>query len=257
VKPVAIFAATRWECNAVRPLLTVERELRLGKTKCLIGRAGRWPCWLTTTGVGIENAAAAVALFEAYDFAVAVSTGFACALAPADIGDVLIATDVIDRTGANVQGVGMSRLACSSAHGEIALKAAAAAGLPAHRGSFVTASAVVWQAADKQALARRTSAIGLDMESAGLARAATEKGIPFVVIRTASDLVGESLPIDFSLFLTRGGWSRGVGACLKPSAWSGFLRLAQQSEKAMMRLTTFFGQFLNMDLELHGTGLPQ
>ncbi len=258
VKPVAIFAATRWESGAVRPLLTVEDEYTLDKTKCLIGRAGRWPCWLITTGVGIENAtAAAGALFKAHEFAVAISTGFACALIPAGIGDVLIATGVIDRGGADIEADGMSRLTCSVALGELALKAAAAAGLRAHRGSFVTASTVVWRAADKQALARQTGAIGLDMESAGLARAARERGIPFVVIRTASDLVDENLPVDFSPFFTGGEWSHALISCLEPSAWSGFLRLAQQSKTAMARLTAFFEQFLKLDLASQGTGVSE
>jgi adenosylhomocysteine nucleosidase len=253
-----MFAATRWESGAVRPLLTVEDERALGKARCLIGRAGRWPCWLITTGVGIEHAtAAAEALFKAHEFAVAISTGFACALTAAGIGDVLIATDVIDRAGPNVQADDVSRLTCSSAQGELALKAAAAGGLPAHRGSFVTASKVLWRAADKEALARQTGAIGLDMESAGLARAARERRIPFVVIRTASDLVDEDLPVDFSRLYTEDGWPEALVSCLEPSAWSGFLRLAQQSRTAMARLTAFFDHLLKMDLASQGTGVPE
>ena len=66
--------------------------------------------------------------------------------------------------------------------------------------TVVSAARVVGRSADKQAISRMTGAVALDMESAALAQVAEERGVPFVVLRTVSDLVEEELPLDFNAF---------------------------------------------------------
>ena len=100
---------------------------------------------------------------------------------------------------------------------------------------------IVWRASEKARYAQMTGAIGLDMESAALAREAKHAQVPFVILRTASDLLDEDLPLDFNLFLRPTGWLKGIGSVLAaPSSLAGLGRLRRQSRSAAEKLTEFF-----------------
>jgi len=105
-------------------------------------------------------------------------------------------------------------------------------------GRFVSIDRIVGRASDKEALARRTGAIGLDMESAALAREAGAAQVLFVIVRTVSDLLEEDLPLDFNLFLRPTGWLKGIVAVLaNPLSLMGLARLRRQSAVAAQTLT--------------------
>jgi adenosylhomocysteine nucleosidase len=79
------------------------------------------------------------------------------------------------------------------------------------------------------------------MESAALGLVASEHRIPFAIVRTVSDLVDESLPLDFNLFLRPSGWAKGVVACLThPTSLIGLNRLRVQSRIAGAQLTALY-----------------
>ncbi len=63
-----------------------------------------------------------------------------------------------------------------------------------HDGSLLEAKDVINTVAVKQALARDTGAVAVDMESAELGRIAETRGIPFLVIRTIVDAADQSIP---------------------------------------------------------------
>lgn len=175
-----------------------------------------------------------------------VSAGFACALTSSQIGDLLIGTEVIVSQNSAAGSPGLEGLfPCAAGWNEQAARAGAEAGLPTQTGRFVTVPRVVWRAEEKRRLAAGTGAVALDMESAGLAAEAAKQGVPFVVLRTASDLLDEDLPLDFNLFLSSGGWLKGALACLaRPSSVVELNRLRAQSARASERLSRFFEQFL-------------
>jgi adenosylhomocysteine nucleosidase len=96
-------------------------------------------------------------------------------------------------------------------------------------------------AEEKRKIVDRLGGIGLDMESAALGQVAAERGLSFTIVRTVSDLVDESLPLDFNLFLRPSGWAKGVAACLAhPSSLIGLNRLRVQSRIAGQQLTALF-----------------
>ena len=240
MKRVGIFAATRWEFAAARRVVPDGRPCRFGRTPCVVGRRGRWEVVVARTGVGPERAAAACRdVMGEQPLDLAVSAGLAGELVPARIGDLLVGTDVRVETG------GHRTWPCDRGMAAAAVQAAERAGLPVKAGSFITAPRILWQAADKRALAERTGAVGLDMESAALAEVAAERQVPFVIIRSASDLVDENLPVDFNLFLTPAGWLKGLAACVTaPSCVGGFLRLRAQMRTATGRVSRFFERFV-------------
>ena len=61
-------------------------------------------------------------------------------------------------------------------------------------GPLISLSFALEKEADKRKANTQTGALGVDMESFGVARAATERGVPFIVIRAISDAVTDTLP---------------------------------------------------------------
>jgi adenosylhomocysteine nucleosidase len=175
-------------------------------------------------------------------FDLAVSTGFACALVPAEIGALLVGSEVVSmqaEASDPVQVPGSERDAFLAYVGERE---------PAARyGRFVSVDRIVGQASDKRRYARATAAMGLDMESGALAREARQHAVPFVIARTVSDLLDEDLPLDFNLFLTPSHWLRGIVVFLANARRSvrGVMRLRRQSIQAAARLTGFFRAYID------------
>lgn len=240
LRRVAIFCATRWETAAVRAAFHGGCEETFAGFRAFVecGSAGEY--WLVQTGIGPEKAGgAASATFQQAPFDLAVSTGFACALIPAEIGDLLVGCEVT-LAGANgephsgpIEVPGQARdafLACVSRRVR-----------PDHRGRFASVARVVGRAREKRRFAEVTGAVGLDMESAALAREASRARVPFAILRAVSDLVDEDLPLDFNLFLRPTGWIEGVSTLLtSPSSLAGLMRLRRQGRRAADSLTNVF-----------------
>ena len=244
---VGVFTATRWELNAVRRAFHVEGEGRVAGFPCFFGGKGNCRGWLFQGGVGIEKASAVCReALAAQSLDLAVSSGFACALVPSPVGELLIGTHVLHQGDAVGSFGPRDVLSCSESLTKEALDAAGRADVPARSGRFVTVSRVVWQAQEKSEVGHATGAIGLDMESAAIGVAARERHIPFLVVRAVSDLHDEDLPLDFNHCLTPAGWVRGAAACLmRPSRLIGLGRLGAHCATASTRITAFFHAFVD------------
>lgn len=144
--------------------------------------------WLTVAnGAGAKHAAAAVdrALSDFAADAI-VSTGFCGALSPAlSVADIVIATSVTD----GAQSFAASLPACSRPH---------------HRGIIVSIDHVAQTAAEKRKL-HASGAIAVEMEAAGVAARARDRGLPFYCIRAVSDLASEDMANDFNRALRDDG----------------------------------------------------
>ncbi len=256
MKPVAIFAATRWELNTLRRALPIQEEATVGDFHCLIGACGRRTYWLIRTGVGPEAAGrAAAAVFDAHSPALAVSVGFACALSQAEIGDLLLAETVASVRRDSGWTVQPDAVSCDENVRSEIMTAVRGAGIEARSGMFVSAPLVLCRAQDKRDLSLATGALGLDMESAALGTSAARRGVPFAVVRTVSDLVDEDLPLDFNAFLRPGGWVRGAWSLIaNPSSLIGMNRLRKQSGVAAERLAGVFKAWLSEDIGRCGKG---
>ncbi|MBI5411049.1 MAG: hypothetical protein HZA21_03560 [Nitrospirae bacterium] len=234
----------------------VEKKTRVAGSRCVIGRRGNCRLYAFQTGVGAVKAGAVCReALACQPFDLAISSGFACALTPSHIGDLLIGTDVIMANGDAplvAQVAQMEAVPCAEQPRAAAIRAARDAGLVWQAGRFVTASQVLWRADEKRQVAAATGAVGLDMESSAVGAAAAERQVPFAIVRAASDLLDEDLPLDFNLFLGSigpvgiGRWLRGASLCLaRPSCLAGLNRLRRQSAVASQRLTRFFERFLD------------
>jgi adenosylhomocysteine nucleosidase len=245
VNPIAIFAATHWELQAVRRGLAMDRVETIAGVRCHMRQREDRTYWLIQTGVG-PTAARSVAgsVLNAQPMSLVMSTGFACALVPAEVGDLIVGTSV---SSVQVDGTWMRGgdcVLCDAAVRPGLLTAAQDAGLVTRVGTVVSSETVVWQADEKRRLRRVTDATGLDMESAAVAAVAQERGLPMVIVRTVSDLADEDLPLDFNLFLRPTGWVKGMQAVIgHPSSLVGLNRLRKQSRVAADRLTEWFQHY--------------
>ncbi|MCS6897296.1 MAG: hypothetical protein NZM29_04925 [Nitrospira sp.] len=245
-KRVALFAATLWEMEAVRVALAADTHQCLDGTIARIARIGCREYWLAQTGIGPEKARRAAARLLAYlPFSLAISTGFACALIPTTVGALLLGRDVL---GQGKRGSGEMPLEVPGEERETVIQLATESGDAAHVGRFVSTERVISSAVDKRRLADETGAIGLDMESAALADEAHRAQVPFVIVRTVSDLVDEDLPVDFDLFLRPSGWLKGVASVMgRPARVAELWRLRRQSRTAADNLTRFFRRYVASD----------
>ena len=76
-------------------------------------------------------------------------------------------------------------------------------------------------------------------------RLAKSRNIPFVVIRSISDIMEEELPLDFNVFQGTKGWVPGIVSVLRrPSRLIALCRLWKQSNRAALQLTRFFEKYL-------------
>lgn len=236
---IAIFVATIFEFAAVRAALPGgRRETCCGRSHYR-APVGAGDCWVIQTGVGPQKArTVARAFLEKHRFSLVLSSGFACALTPAAVGDIRIGVRV-----AMVDAHEAGTLDCVEVEGsererwEAALKKSGSC-QSAASGTFISTDRIVYRAAEKVALAQRTQAVGLDMESAALAGEAKAAQVPFLIVRSVSDLLLEELPLDFNLFLRPTGWLQGVWALMAhPSSLLGLARLRRQSAVAADTLT--------------------
>ncbi|MBH0176923.1 MAG: hypothetical protein HP491_03450 [Nitrospira sp.] len=237
---IAIFAATFWEVKAVEAAFQAGLQRRIDGMPVLVFTAGSREYWLAQTGVGPEKASLVAArLLGHQPFSLAVSTGFACALISAEVGALLAGLDVV-RAGADV----CQAIEVPGVERDRVMALVEGAKPAVHIGQFVSADYIVGSASEKRRLSHSTGAIGLDMESAALAAEAQRVQVPFVIIRTVSDLLDEDLPLDFNLFLRPTAWLKGIGALLgSPSSVMGLLRLRRQSQAAAINLTAFFQRY--------------
>lgn len=98
--------------------------------------------------------------------------------------------------GALRPNLAVGDLVVQSAHDDLVATAEAAlkgAGVPYHVGPLVTVSKPVLSPADRSALAARTTAIAVDMESQTIAEFCRGRGIPCLALKGVSDAIDDDL----------------------------------------------------------------
>ncbi|MGH9783259.1 MAG: hypothetical protein ACRD88_03660 [Terriglobia bacterium] len=177
---VGLIAAFSWE---VRPLLQRQKGVERDGPFCSFSLRGE-PVWLSIAGMGAEKSCrAARSLLEQGRVRGLISLGFAGALADSlALGEIIIADRVFDQQSGE-------RFDCDSELFPVE---------GVRRGSLLSAAEVIASAAEKRRLAREWGAVAADMESAGVARAAAQAGVPFCAIKAITDTSAQSISIDFT-----------------------------------------------------------
>lgn len=151
------------------------------------GELGGCELWMVANGAGAAHARRAAEIAcEACQPEAIVSMGFCGALDPAlEIGDVFVAT-AVDAVG--------RRFDVCQPHCEIAHAT----------GVLASIDHVAQTAAEKQRL-RTAGASAVEMEAAGVAEFAAERGIPLFCVRSVTDTAAQSFVMDFNKALLSDG----------------------------------------------------
>jgi len=245
---VAIFTATRWEYQAILGAVRVDHTTTMAGVRCAVGHRGQAKVFVFQSGIGPQKAyetSQAVLSLESWDFMV--SSGFAGALVPCSIGTIVVGEDVMmDEATGITNPVGQSPIVCDNILRKQAWQVACSIDRGSQSGHIVCLPRILGTGAEKKALAARTHAVALDMESASLGYVAHTQQIPFIIVRTISDLFDEDLPIDFNLFLHPRDWTKGVSMILRnPSSLIHIFHLRKQVMQASRSLTLFIQKFFN------------
>ena len=179
-----------------------------------------------TSGPGRDRAFAAAKNAIAAGAGALVSWGLAGALSPAAAtGTVLLPATVVNGSGQwRTDDAWRARLS-----------AQLSPSLPVSEGPLYTADHVITRPDAKAELARHSGAVAVDMESSGLARAAAEAALPFIVVRVVADGAADALPDDIESLVTDDGRTRYrglAGVFSSPGQIALLLRLARNSGRA-------------------------
>ncbi len=159
------------------------------EARCLRGGGGRGcpdeGVRVGLSGLGQARAYRAARSLAGHGVSALVSFGTAGALAPGlGAGDVVLGTAVLcDREIIEADPDWPARLA-GKLDGRVRVE----------QGRILHAEAVVASPADKSRLFLSTAALAVDMETAGVARAAAEHGLPWLAIRAIVDAQSVSIP---------------------------------------------------------------
>ena len=117
---------------------------------------------------------------------------------------------------------------------------AALKGRSAHTGALAHAAGILTSASDKRALAARSGAAAADMESAGIAKAAHEAGIPFLCVRVVADGADLTVPRELAQTVNADGSldfvSGAARLVLSPWHWASAVRLGLAFNTALLML---------------------
>lgn len=242
---IAICVATPWEFNAVGKALPSGKKHGVKGYRCLTRQTDNLTVFVLQTGMGHEKVSAACeALLNDQNWDLIVSSGFAGALVPTTVGTLVVSSRVIvldqdEVLESSIQGEGSG----SFFYGLVRDVVEQMEKSPL-LGSVVMVQRIVWQADHKALIAGRTHGLALDMESGTIGRLAVSRGIPFLVVRTISDLLEESLPLDLNVFCQKSTWRQGfLGLILHPRQLWQLNRLRKQMVLASDQLTRFFQVF--------------
>jgi adenosylhomocysteine nucleosidase len=200
-----------------------------------LNRAAHPGLALLETGEGVANAERQLeAWLERRSARAVLSIGFAGALSPGlKVGDLVVAKSV---HGSNAQPD--QKLVTAAAQVQL--------DTPIRLGTALTSDVILWRAAEKRALANSLVAdeIGfVDMESTAIASVCARHGVPFLIVRSITDLLDEGLPLDFNQCRDSEGRVNSIkvmkAALLKPGSVSGLLELRKRSHLCAERMAEF------------------
>ncbi len=242
---VGIVTAIPEEFEAIEGRLSDGHRLRAGKGDrgiLLRGRISGASVLLAMTGDGKARAERGVSfLLREFPVSVLVGAGAAGALGPSlRAGDIIVSERVVDESGdAPPPDAGwISR----------------AVALGARPATVVTLAKLVCSSKEKKDLASRFGATDsgpavVDMESAAWARAATGRGVPYVILRAVSDTFEEELPGFLSSCLSaEGSVDRAAVArrlLLRPGALPVLLKARERVREGAGRVGLFLEKVLS------------
>ena len=160
---------------------------------------------LVSAGIGVDAARRAAQGVIAQGASALLSVGLAGGLAPGvDTGHVILPSQLLQTDGRRIFGAWEPDPAVVKRSHDCL----SARGIPVHRGTVLTVDEGVLTTDAKAALFDRLRGLAVDMESAAVACAASDAGIPFFGLRVVCDPAGRTVPQELYAFIDAGGTIR-------------------------------------------------
>jgi len=234
---IALLVALAQERRALQRCLHSLRGWRTQACHGLVGQYASRPVILIQAGIGFDRAQnALVAASHQFSIAGACSLGFAGGLV-----DSLRAGDLVcPRLVLKDDGERGTPFAAAPMHGAV-VAALCAAGVSLSDGPVLSVASPLRTTEAKRAAARRTGAMAVDMEAAGVAEAAQGLGIAWLALKSVLDPVDEQLPAFLSDCTTARGnlrwhgiaWNLAFG--LRRRALGQLARASREAAEAIQR----------------------
>jgi adenosylhomocysteine nucleosidase len=228
---VAIVAAVAPETRAALAALRGPRRLAVPGYRAWSGTAGTRTVTVVQSGIGASRAAAALRRLGGRPRLV-VSIGFAGALvAGTRAGDVVLPNTIVWEEDGRAERHPIARPLREAAHAALPRPLRASA----LHGALLSSPVVLASIAAKEDAARRTGAVAVEMETAGLVTAARETGAPVLVLRTildTADVSLEGLPPSLD-----SSWYARTQLMVRPTAWPAVWAVVRAMPRATHNLT--------------------
>ena len=250
-RPIIVFTALAWESAAVRSVL---RQVRREQEGVWRGSSGGHDILIVTGGIGLRRARQTVKEFTNTPLSAVLSVGCAGALIPGLTTGQLVLAPALHLYTEEPEG----RLNTFGVDGRLlsaAQNAAQQAGVETIEGGIVTSPRVLFTQQEKEQRGRETDCVAVEMESGVHAAFATERKLPFLVLRVILDSVDMVIPPMRGVTTAEGKirLSKAVAhIATHPQHLPFFVRLRQCRKRAAATISrvcrTFFPRLDAMDL---------
>lgn len=182
-----IAAALDHEISGILDKMDVDATLHVKPAVIRHGHLGPLELLLLRSGMGVTQMQDAILATQSYFPITAIcNVGYAGGTHPnLHLGDVVIPDQVVHKGEA---------WQCDATLASTALRYCEDEHLRFHRGTMVCSDTTIESPHEKAYLGTQFEAVSIDMESAGVARAAQKLGVPFMVMRAVVDPLDMALP---------------------------------------------------------------
>ena len=237
---IALLVALAQERRALQRCLHSVRVWRTEECHGLIGRFSDQPVILIQAGIGSDRAHRAL-LTASRQFSIrgACSLGFAGGLADRLRAGNLVCPGVVMQD----DGERGTAFAAAPIHA-VVVAALSAAGISLSDGPLLSVASPLRTPQAKRAAGRRTGAIAVDMEAAGVAEAAQGLGISWLALKSVVDTVDEPIPCFLAGCVTPRGdlrWPRVLWNLVFGRRRRALGRLARASRQAALTIQRGLG----------------
>jgi adenosylhomocysteine nucleosidase len=195
---ILLLGAFAQEIDGLRRQLDVEEAVAEPGYELYRGKYGNRDILLVRTGMGKERAESATkSVLDHYPVAAIVSVGFAGGLNPElEIGDVVLCSTLYYANGTDQQASKAEPYTSDAGLISLASDVLEDIGISGRIGSSVATLELDIDPQKQQDLAETFHADVVEMESYWIARIASDRGIPFIAIRSVSDRGNDVQPFD-------------------------------------------------------------
>jgi len=250
---LAICAALRFEIRPVLKTLRNVTRVSKGPLQAWQGRTAEsnLEVLVYQTGMGSKRAASSTrSALRSFPISALINTGCCGGLDPELCSGSLVLADRI-----LLDGNELGSCTTNPQWAQSLVRAARTADLVIRAGPIVTTLHPLGTAAAKQSVRERTSAIAVDMESAVVALAASEAGIPFACARVVLDEASVDLPLTKESEPKDSGLRPleiAIHVIRRPKGIAGLIGLAKASRACEAALERLFSDFLKCPPQMSG-----